>query len=253
MSDPVTRLNAALEGRYPIQRELGDEPIESAKTVWTVPRQSAALTVFKVTGVAVSSALFVILLVRIVIAFAAGTSAWLVLPAFLLGYLVADLMSGTAHWFCDTFLEEDTPVIGQLVIQPFRDHHVHPQRITRYRFIEQDTMNFFLMLPPLAVAFWLGAPRLTSVGALFWCCCLLGLATGSFGTNLFHKWAHAQKPPAVVRWLQRSGLILEPERHQRHHRDYSRGFCVTSGWMNPLLDALRFFPRVELVVRFFQR
>ena len=33
MSDPVTRLNAALEGRYPIQRELGDEPIESGKTV----------------------------------------------------------------------------------------------------------------------------------------------------------------------------------------------------------------------------
>ena len=114
-------------------------------------------------------------------------------------------------------------------------------------------MNFFLMLPPLAVAFWLGAPRPGSVGALFWCCCLLGLATGSFGTNLFHKWAHVPKPPVVVRWLQRSGLILEPERHQHHHRDYDRGFCVTSGWMNPLLDALRFFPRVELVVRFFQR
>ena len=130
---------------------------------------------------------------------------------------------------------------------------MHPQRITGYRFIEQDTTNFFLLLLPLAVAFWLGAPQPESVGALFWCCCLLGLATGSFGTNLFHKWAHERKPPVVVRWLQRSGLILEPERHQRHHRDYSRGFCVTSGWMNPLLDALRFFPRVELVVRLFQR
>ena len=112
------------------------QPIESAKTVWTAPHQGAALTAFKVTGVAVSSSLFVTLFVRIVVALAAGT-----------------------------------------------------------------------------------------VGALFWCCCLLGLAT----------------------------VILEPERHQRHHRDYSRGFCVTSGWMNPLLDGLRLFPRVELVVRFFQR
>ncbi len=229
------------------------QPVESSKTVWTVPRQSAALTAFKVTGVAVSSALFVTLLARVVIAVAAGTSAWLVIPAFVLGYVFADVLSGTAHWFCDTFFEEDTPVIGELVIRPFRDHHVHPQRITRYRFIEQDTTNFFLMLPPLAVAFWLGAPQPGSVGALFWCCCLLSLATGLFGTNLFHKWAHERKPPVVVRWLQRSGLILEPGRHQRHHRDYSRGFCVTSGWMNPLLDALRFFSRVELVVRFFQR
>jgi len=229
------------------------QPIESAKTVWTVPRQRTALTASKVTGVAVSSALFMTLIVRIVVALTAGASAWLVLPAFVIGYLFADLVSGTAHWFCDTFFEEDTPVIGKSVIQPFRDHHVHPQRITRYRFIEQDTTNFFLMLPLLAVAFWLGAPRPGSVGALFWCCCLLGLATGSFGTNLFHKWAHARKPPVVARWLQRSGLILEPERHQRHHRDYSRGFCVTSGWMNPLLDALHFFPRVELVVRLFRR
>ncbi len=229
------------------------QPIESAKTVWTVPRQPVALTAFKATGVAVSSALFVSLLVRSVVAFAAGISAWLVLPPFLLGYLFADLVSGTAHWFCDTFLEEDTPVIGKLVIQPFRDHHVHPQRITRYRLIEQDTTNFFLMLPPLAVAFWLGAPRPGSVGALFWCCCLLGLATGSFGTNLFHKWAHARKTPVVVRWLQRNGLILKPEHHLRHHRDYSRGFCMTSGWMNPPLDALYFFPRIEFVVRFFQR
>ena len=132
------------------------QPIESGKTAWTVPRQPAALTAFKVIGVAVSSALFATLLVRILVALAAGTSAWFVLPAFLLGYLFADLISGTAHWFCDTFFEENTPFIGRIVIQPFRDHHVHPQRITRYRFVEQDTMNFFLMLPPLAVAFWLG-------------------------------------------------------------------------------------------------
>lgn len=228
-------------------------PIESEQPVWAVPRQSTALTALKVTGVAASSALLITLLVRIAVALAAGTTAWLVLPALLLGYLGADLLSGTAHWFCDTFFEEDTPLIGKILIQPFREHHVHPLRITRYRFIEQDTTNFFLMLPPLTMAAWLGAPRPQSVGVLFWCCCLLGLAVGSFATNLFHKWAHTRQPPLVVGWLQRSGLILEPERHQRHHRDYSRGFCVTSGWMNSPLDALRFFPRVERLVRFFQR
>jgi len=226
---------------------------ESPKTAWTVPPQPAALTAFKIIGVAASSALLVTLFARIVITLGAGASAWLVLPAIMLGYVFADLLSGTAHWFCDTFFEEDTPLIGQLVIRPFRDHHVHPQRITRYRFIEQDTVSFLLMLPPLTVAFWLRAPPQGSGTALFWSCCLLGLATGSFGTNLFHKWAHVPKPPTVVRWLQRGGLILMPERHQRHHHDHSRGFCVTTGWMNPLLDAVRFFPRVELVVRFFQR
>ena len=220
---------------------------------WIVPPQSAQLAIFKSCGVAVSSLLLASLLFRIVTALAAGTAARLVLPALVLGYLFADLLSGTAHWFCDTFFEEDTPIIGPLVIQPFREHHVHPERITRYRFIEQDTTNFFLLLPLLALALWLGAPRPGVQGVLFWCCALAGLSAGSFGTNLFHKWAHSRKAPVVVGWLQRSGLILGPERHQRHHRDYSRGFCVTSGWMNPLLDAVRFFPRVELLVRLFQR
>jgi len=217
-----------------------------------VTSQPYPLIAFKVTGIAVSSMLWAILLVRTVVALAAGTSPWLVLPALLVGYLFADLILGTVHWFCDAFFKENTPIIGTIVIQPFRDHHVHPQRITRYRFIEQDTTNFFLMLPPLAVAFWMGEPRPGSIGALFSCCLLLGLATGSFGTNLFHKWAHAPNPPVLVSWFQRIGLILGPEHHQRHHSDHSRGFCVTSGWMNPVLDALGFFPRLERVVRFFQ-
>lgn len=223
------------------------------RPVWTVPRQPPALTAFKVVGVVLSSTLLLALVVRIVASITAGTPSWLALPAFAIGYLCADLMSGTAHWFCDTFFEEETPVIGKVLIQPFRDHHVHPLRITRYRFIEQDTTNFFLMLVPLGVALWLGAPEPGSAGTLFVCSALLGLATGSFCTNLFHKWAHLQKPPLAVRWLQTSGLILGPERHGRHHRDHSRGFCVTSGWMNPLLDRLRFFPRLELLVRFIQR
>ena len=121
-----------------------------------VTSQPYPLIAFKVTGIAVSSMLWAILLVRTVVALAAGTSPWLVLPALLVGYLFADLILGIMHWFCDAFFKENTPIIGTIVIQPFRDHHVHPQRITRYRFIEQDTTNFFLMLPPLAVAFWMG-------------------------------------------------------------------------------------------------
>ena len=222
---------------------------DSPGTAWTVPRQPAALTAFKLSGVVASTLLFATLFGRMVVVLASGASTWLALPAFLLGYLFADLVSGTAHWFCDTFFEEDTPVIGKILIQPFRDHHVHPQRITRFRFIEQDTTNFFLMLPPLALAFWFGAPVSGNVATLVGCSGLLGLATGLFGTNLFHKWAHLPNPPILIRWLQRSGLILGRERHQRHHGDYGRGFCVTSGLMNPLLDRLRFFSRVERMVR----
>lgn len=243
MSEPdVTSLDVdEIEGR-----QLFSEPY------WTVPRQPAALTVFKYAGVLVSSVLLWILLIRLVVATVAGSQPWVALPALpalFFGYLCADLLSGTTHWFCDTFFDEETPVIGKILIEPFREHHVHPQRITRCRFIEQDTTNFFVMLPPLALAFWNGAPSPGSGMAFFWCSFLVGISIGLFGTNLFHKWAHTRKLPAPIRWLQRNGLILGPERHQCHHGDFSRGFCVTSGWMNPVLDALRFFPRLETAIR----
>ncbi len=220
---------------------------------WVATPQPIAITCVKYAGVAASSLLVLVLIERIGSVLLDSTRAWLVLPASLLGYLLADLLSGTVHWFCDTFFESSTPFIGKVIIQPFRDHHVHPQRITCYRFIEQDTTNFFMMLPPLAIAFWLEAPRLESAHALFWCSLLTGLSIGSFGTNLFHKWAHMGRPPTIVRWLQRGGLILESARHQRHHRDHGKAFCVTSGWLNPPLDAIRFFPHLERIVRFFQR
>ena len=63
--------------------------------VWTVPRQPVGLTAFKVTGVTVSIALLATLFARTVVALDDAPSAWLALPAFLLGYLAADLASGT--------------------------------------------------------------------------------------------------------------------------------------------------------------
>ena len=218
-------------------------------TTGTGPSQSSWLTAFKLVGVVVSSLLLAALMVRVTVVVATGARWSLVAPAALLGYLGADLLSGTAHWFCDTFFDERTPAIGKILILPFRDHHVHPRRITQYRFIEQDTTNFFIMMPLLLIALQLNAPSPGSSPSLFWSAFLCALALGSYATNLFHKWAHASTVPPGVRWLQRRGLILAPGRHQTHHGDYSKGFCVTSGWMNPLLAAIRFFPRLEAAAR----
>ncbi len=220
---------------------------------WRVPAQPFALTLMKGLAVAVSTLLLGVLAARCAGELWEGASPWPALAGLTLGYLAADFLSGAAHWFCDTFFAEDTPLIGKTLIFPFRDHHRHPQRITQYGFLEQDTANFFLFSPFLASALWAGAPAEGSTVALVWTCGLVGLAGGSFCTNLFHKWAHQRHPPRAVRWLQAVGLVLSPERHQKHHRDYSLGFCVTSGWMNPILDALGFFPRLEKLLRFFRR
>ena len=72
----------------------------------------------------------------------------------------------------------------------------------------------------------------------------------SMATNQFHMWAHATSVPASVRWLQRLGLVLSPERHARHHcGEFDRSYCMTSGWLNPLLDRIDLFGRIERRIR----
>jgi ubiquitin-conjugating enzyme E2 variant len=155
--------------------------------------------------------------------------------AGLTGYLLADLASGLVHWFCDRFFEEDTPLIGRVLIHPFREHHRDPRAMTRHGFLEL-TGNSCLGLAPILglVAF---CPAAAWSDAL-----MLGFAAGVVATNLLHKWAHAVPAPAPIRWLQRRRLVLAPAAHAAHHRaGYAGAYCVTTGWMNPVADRLRIF------------
>lgn len=165
-----------------------------------------------------------------------------------LGYVAADVVSGVVHWFCDTFFREDTPVIGRAFIHPFREHHADPLAITRHDFFEVNGNNCLAMLPLLLAVLALG--RGEPVPAPFWQSLVLAFALATFATNQFHKWAHQPRPSAPVRWLQRSGLVLSPAHHGRHHRaPYRQAFCITAGWLDPLLDRARVFERIEQAAR----
>jgi hypothetical protein len=168
-----------------------------------------------------------------------------------LGYVLADVVSGVVHWFCDTFFHEDTPVIGRAFIHPFREHHADPLAITRHGFFEVNGNNCLAMLPLLVAVWMLGAPAAGgAVPAVFWQSLVLGFALATFATNQFHKWAHQPAPTAVVRWLQGTGLVLSPAHHRLHHNwPFRQAFCITAGWLDPVLDRARVFERIETAVR----
>jgi hypothetical protein len=218
---------------------------------WSVPKQHIAIEVTKYGAITVSTVLLTILLTQIAAGLLAKSETLLVLASLfglIVGYVLADFITGTVHWFCDTFFNGDTPLIGKVLIQPFRDHHTYPQRITKHKFVEQDTSSFFVMLPVLVYAV-LTDIQFATAAEMFWLTLVVGLSIGLFLTNVFHKWAHVDEVPTLIRQFQRIGLILEPVRHRMHHGDHERAFCVTTGWLNPILDRVRFFPRTEGLVR----
>lgn len=164
----------------------------------------------------------------------------------LLGLVGADFVSGVVHWAGDTWGTERTPVVGWRFVRPFRFHHAHPLDMTKSNFFTTNGDNVLgampMLLLPLALptdsAGWLWA------GVTVW-------AAGVFGmwTSQFHLWAHMKNPPRVARVLQSCRLILTRQHHQKHHKSpFRANYCITTGWCNPVLTGVRFFPAMEWLV-----
>ena len=158
----------------------------------------------------------------------------LVLTALAAGHLLADLVSGLVHWFADEFFEEDSPIVGPLLITGFREHHRRPRDILLHDALEVSGYNALVCLPVLLALWWW--PAATQLGSIAHAV-LLATTLSVLATNQLHKWAHADRVPATVAWLQRGGVILSREAHACHHARGDRAYCVTAGWLNPALDA----------------
>lgn len=173
--------------------------------------------------------------------------AWVLLVFVpLAAYLAADVASGVVHCAADNIGTENTPILGSAFIKPFRDHHRDPSDITHHDFVEANgnscLVNLFVLVPT-----YLWAPVGSHGVALIWGTFILCFTVAIALTNQIHKWAHMPSPPAVVALVQRLGLMLTPAVHQVHHTiPFDRYYCITSGWMNPVLDRLKFF---ELFLR----
>ncbi len=168
--------------------------------------------------------------------------AWLgVVCAIVLGYVLADGVSGFVHFLGDSFGSEKTPIIGKTFIAPFRIHHTDPVDITRHDFLATNGNNCLGSLPLMLFMHLFLAPRMTgSVLLSFIFLASFSLVMSIFATNQIHKWAHMKKPPFGVSLLQRSRLILSPKHHAVHHiAPHNKYFCITTGWLNPIIEKLK--------------
>jgi hypothetical protein len=167
---------------------------------------------------------------------------WYVALGLLMSLPVADFITGLVHWAADNWGSEDWPIIGGFV-RPFRNHHVDPEEMTTHGFIEAHGDHAVVCIFGL----WFGTMA-DGGGAwrIFWGTMWLGIVFLVLATADIHAWAHTPEPPRVVRWLQRTGVILGPEHHAVHHQEpYADNYCITTGWMNAPLRWLGFFRALE--------
>jgi len=180
-----------------------------------------------------------------------GPGGWAILAISIpVGLIAADFLSGLAHWLADRVLPEDTAFFGPYFVQPFREHHREPKGILLHGSLETIGNTCISVAPMLALSLvalesMSPGPLRAAIGAL-----TLSVAGCLCLTNQIHKWAHSDSPSGWIHVLQRSGIVLSPRHHARHHvAPYDVRYCITTGWFNPALDRVRFFHRVENLLR----
>lgn len=171
---------------------------------------------------------------------------WLVVFALPLGLLAGDFVSGFVHWLADTYGSERTPFVGASFIKWFRLHHIYPQDICTHGFVTTNGNTCIPAAPLVGFCLPFIWEEEASATRVFFALTTVLMTAATVATNQFHKWAHADVPPRVARWLQNRRLILSPAHHSRHHAaPFDAHYCITNGWMNPLLDKIGFFGRLE--------
>jgi ubiquitin-conjugating enzyme E2 variant len=168
--------------------------------------------------------------------------------ALLAAVLFVDFGSGLFHWACDTWGSPSWPVVGKAFIAPFREHHSDQTAITRHGFLEVNGASCFIGAPIVGMAYFT-ADAASTGGSVFAAVFFPALACCLFATNQLHKWAHMARVPGFVRHLQSWGLALSPRHHAEHHSPPNdRCYCITLGWLNPMLDRIRFWRALERII-----
>jgi hypothetical protein len=176
---------------------------------------------------------------------------WLALLAIPLSLVLGDLVSGLVHWTADTYFSEETPIIGQSLVKPFRLHHLYPRDICTHDLVTTVGNVCIIAVPVLAFCIYLLWTWDDSSWLAFLILCVALMSLATVLTNQFHKWAHEERPSRMVRLLQRTRLVLAPTHHQVHHtKPFNMHYCITNGWLNPLLNKIGFFRGMEAGLRF---
>ncbi|WP_375381769.1 fatty acid desaturase CarF family protein [uncultured Sphingomonas sp.] len=194
---------------------------------------------------------------------ASAPSLWLV-PAALLGWFLADLMSGVVHMVMDyrsspsgigldrlyfyegsresdEYLAMRRAAFAQMnpverITYDFKNHHPRPDALGRRSMRTQvgatvlfTTLPFALLANAvLALAGWPVA-----IVAL-----LVSFLIGATFAQYFHGTLHRADNPWPVRLMRGLGLLMRPEDHRHHHDTLARDFSTINGWSNALLNAV---------------
>jgi len=165
----------------------------------------------------------------------------MILSKILLTWLVTDFISGLFHWLEDSYGHPHLPIVGHYVTKPDLLHHYNPRRFVANSWFSSADLLMLVGLAGLLIAAAIGrlSPMVVVSAAL------------GVNANQVHKWCHRTRRENgwIVVTLQRLHLVQSPRQHNRHHLGRKDTcYCILTDFLNPLLDACRFWRALEFLV-----
>lgn len=203
------------------------------------------------------------------LAFALADLHWLTIPALLLGWYVADLLSGLIHMYMDyracrpgmgldavfffpgsresqeyqSLFRERMARLNpfERISYDFKNHHPRPDALGRrsvWRLIGSTVIAGALPISLAANAAALLLPRWGLVLPGWMMAGLFAFLGGGGFAQYFHGTLHRAKNPWFIEAMRSARLLMTPAAHQLHHDTLQRDFATNSGWSNPLVNWL---------------
>ncbi len=168
------------------------------------------------------------------------STALILVHVFLL-WLLADFITGVVHWWQDAYGNPTWPILGKYVIEPNLLHHQDPRHMLKVSYVNR--VNTSLITAGILITiFWLSGWHSWQMIV-----CLLFCSQG----NEIHAIAHRsdKENGKFLMFFQKLGIVQRRKTHGWHHKaPYDTNFCVMTEFLNPVLNKINFWTRLEWTI-----
>ncbi len=165
---------------------------------------------------------------------------WLGIQIFLL-WLLADFITGVIHWWEDAYGNPTWPILGKYIVEPNLEHHKNPRRLVKGSYWNRVNTSVCVAIIVSIIFYFCGWHSWRMILCLFFC---------SQG-NEIHAISHRtdKENGKFFIFLQKIGIIQNRKTHGWHHKaPYDTNFCVMTEFLNPSLNKIDFWRKLELVL-----
>lgn len=169
-----------------------------------------------------------------------------VLIEIIIGFIVADIFTGTIHWLEDTYLSYciNFPILSS-ISKDNEMHHYFPRSILAYSYLDHLTLSLPFVIMMLLLFFFINKCFLYKHIFFF-----ISFFTFTALSNIIHRLSHMRdcEKSDFIKNIQTTGILCSQEHHNKHHIRNLEKYCVISEYNNYFLDNMNFWRLLEYII-----